>query len=548
MSAKQIAFDQEAREAMKRGIGKLAKAVKITLGPKGRNVIIQKSFGSPTVTKDGVTVAKEIELPDHYENMGARMVKEVASKTSDVAGDGTTTATVLAEAIFNEGLKAVVAGTNPMLMQRGMTRAVDDIVEKLKEMSTPVGGKKGLENVATVAANGDNTIGHIIAEAMDKVGKDGVITVEEAKTIETGYEFVEGMQFDRGYLSPYFVNNAETMECELEDAYVLVYEKKIGSNRDLVPVLEKVVREGKPLLIIAEEVEGEALATLVVNVIRSQGQFKVCAVKAPGYGDRRKAMLQDIAVLTGGEAIFEDLGLKLETVQLTQLGKATKVKVDKDNTTIIVDTKDPKRKGAITARIGSIQKELDKSTSDYDKEKLSERIAKLSGGVAKINVGGATESEVKEKKMRVEDAMHATKAAHQEGILPGGGVALLRASDGLKAGRDLTEDEAVGYSIVVRACRSPIKQIVENAGEDGNVVAKELLAKPERNFGYDARAGEYTDLLKRGIIDPTKVVRSALQNAASVATLLLTSDAMIAEMPKDEDKKKGGGGGYDDMY
>jgi chaperonin GroEL len=544
MSAKQIAFDQEAREAMKRGIGKLSRAVKITLGPKGRNVIIQKSFGSPTVTKDGVTVAKEIELPDHYENMGARMVKEVASKTSDVAGDGTTTATVLAEAIFNEGLKAVVAGTNPMLMQRGMTRAVDDIVAKLKEMSTPVGGKRGLENVATVAANGDNTIGGIIAEAMDKVGKDGVITVEEAKTIETGYEFVEGMQFDRGYLSPYFVNNPETMECELEDAYVLVYEKKISSNRDLVPVLEKVVREAKPLLIIAEEVEGEALATLVVNVIRSQGQFKVCAVKAPGYGDRRKAMLQDIAVLTGGEAIFEDLGLKLETVQLGQLGKAKKIKVDKDNTTII---EGGGKKTDIKARIASIQKELDKSTSDYDKEKLSERVAKLSGGVAKINVGGATESEVKEKKMRVEDAMHATKAAHQEGILPGGGVALLRASDGLKAGNDLTEDEAVGYGIVVRACRSPIKQIVENAGEDGNVVAKEVLARPDRNYGYDARAGEYTDLLKRGIIDPTKVVRSALQNAASVATLLLTSDAMIAEMPKDEDKKKGGGG-YDDMY
>jgi chaperonin GroEL len=545
MSAKQIAFDQEAREAMRRGISKLAKAVKVTLGPKGRNVIIQKSFGSPTVTKDGVTVAKEIELPDHYENMGARMVKEVASKTSDVAGDGTTTATVLAEAIFNEGLKAVVAGTNPMLMQRGMVRAVEDIVAKLKEMSIPVGGKKGLENVATVAANGDAAIGKIIAEAMDKVGKDGVITVEEAKTIETGYEFVEGMQFDRGYLSPYFVNNAETMECELEDAYVLVYEKKISSNRDLVPVLEKVVREGKPLLIIAEEVEGEALATLVVNVIRSQGQFKVCAVKAPGYGDRRKAMLQDIAVLTGGEAIFEDLGLKLETVELRQLGKAKKIKVDKDNTTVI---EGGGKKDAIKARIGSIQKELDKSTSDYDKEKLSERVAKLSGGVAKINVGGATESEVKEKKMRVEDAMHATKAAHQEGILPGGGVALLRASDGLKAGNDLSEDETVGYGIVVRACRSPIRQIVENAGEDGNVVAKEVLTNKDRNHGYDARAGEYADMVKKGIIDPTKVVRSALQNAASVATLLLTSDAMIAEMPKDEDKKKGGGGGYDDMY
>jgi chaperonin GroEL len=548
MSAKQIAFDQEARDAMRRGISKLAKAVKVTLGPKGRNVIIQKSFGSPTVTKDGVTVAKEIELPDHYENMGARMVKEVASKTSDVAGDGTTTATVLAEAIFNEGLKAVVAGTNPMLMKRGMERGVEDVVAKLKAMSIPVKGKDDLRNVATVAANGDAVIGGIIADAMDKVGKDGVITVEEAKTMETGHEFVEGMQFDRGYLSPYFVNNPETMECELEDAYVLVYEKKISSNRDLVPVLEKVLREGKPLLIIAEEVEGEALATLVVNVLRSNGTFKVCAVKAPGYGDRRKAMLQDIAVLTGGEAIFEDLGVKLETVTLNQLGRAKKVKVDKDNTTIIEGAG---KKDAIKGRIASIQKELDKSTSDYDKEKLSERVAKLSGGVAKINVGGATESEVKEKKMRVEDAMHATKAAHQEGILPGGGVALLRAADGLKAGGELTDDEKVGYGIIVRACRSPIRQIAENAGADGNVVAKDVLARADKNYGYDARAGEYDDLVKRGIIDPTKVVRSALQNAASVATLLLTSDALIAEQQKDESKGgKGGaaGGGYDDMY
>src|SRR5438270_1226174 len=482
MSAKQIAFDQEARDAMRKGISKLAKAVKITLGPKGRNVIIQKSFGSPTVTKDGVTVAKEIQLPDHYENMGAAMVKEVASKTSDVAGDGTTTATVLAQASFNDGLKAVVAGTNPMLMKRGMEKAVEDIVAKLKEMSIPVKGKADLRNVATVAANGDEVIGGIIAEAMDKVGKDGVITVEEAKTIETGHEFVEGMQFDRGYLSPYFVNNAETMECELEDAYILVYEKKVSANRDMVPVLEKVLQQGKPLLIIAEEVEGEALATLVVNVIRSQGQFKVCAVKAPGYGDRRKAMLQDIAVLTGGEAIFEDLGLKLETVELRQLGKAKKIKVDKDNTTIIEGAG---KKDALKARIASIQKELEKSTSDYDKEKLSERIAKLSGGVAKINVGGATESEVKERKMRVEDAMHATRAAYQEGILPGGGVALLRASEGLKP-KDLTHDEEIGYNIVVRACKSPLKQIVENAGEDGNVVANEVLRNKDQNYGYDA--------------------------------------------------------------
>jgi chaperonin GroEL len=548
MSAKQIAFDQEAREAMKRGIGKLARAVKVTLGPKGRNVIIQKSFGSPTVTKDGVTVAKEIQLPDHYENMGASMVKEVASKTSDVAGDGTTTATVLAEAIFNEGLKAVVAGTNPMLMKRGMEKAVDDIVAKLKEMSIPVGGKKGLENVATVAANGDSEIGQKIAEAMDKVGKDGVITVEEGKTMVTDHEFVEGMQFDRGYLSPYFVTNVENMEAELDDAYILVYEKKISSSRDLIPVLEKVVEQRKPLLIIAEDVDGEALATLVVNVIRTQGQFKVCAVKAPGYGDRRKAMLQDIAILTGGEAIFEDLGLKLETVTLDQLGRAKKIKVDKDNTTVIEGAG---KKADIQARIASIQKELDKSTSDYDKEKLSERIAKLSGGVAKILVGGATESEVKEKKMRVEDAMHATKAAHQEGILPGGGTALLRSSTGLTAPKDLTADEEVGYKIVVRACKAPIRQIVENAGGDGNVVANDILAeKTNKNYGFDARAGEYTDMVKKGIIDPTKVVRSALQNAASVATLLLTSDAMIAEEQKKEEngKKGAAGGGYDDMY
>ena len=546
MAAKQIAFDQEAREAMKRGIGKLAKAVKVTLGPKGRNVIIQKSFGSPTVTKDGVTVAKEIQLPDHYENMGASMVKEVASKTSDVAGDGTTTATVLAESIFNEGLKAVVAGTNPMLMKRGIEKAVEDIVEKLKGMSIPVGGKKGLENVATVAANGDTTIGTIIAEAMDKVGKDGVITVEEAKTMATGHEFVEGMQFDRGYLSPYFVNNAETMECEFEDAYILVYEKKISNSRDLIPILEKVVEQRKPLLIIAEEVDGEALATLVVNVIQTRGQFKVCAVKAPGYGDRRKALLQDIAILAKGKAIFEDLGMKLDTVTLEDLGTAKKIKVDKDNTTIIEGAGSKKD---IKDRIASIQKELDKSTSDYDKEKLSERIAKLSGGVAKINVGGATESEVKEKKMRVEDAMHATKAAHQEGILPGGGVALLRASHGLKAPEDLTSDEQIGYNIVLRACKSPIRQIVENAGEDGNVVANKILEKDDKNFGYDARGDEYLDMVKKGIIDPTKVVRSALQNAASVATLLLTSDAMIADEQKKEDKKGGGnGGGYDDMY
>jgi chaperonin GroEL len=545
MSAKQIAFDQEARESMKKGIAKLAKAVKVTLGPKGRNVIIQKSFGSPTVTKDGVTVAKEIELPDAYENMGARMVKEVASKTSDVAGDGTTTATVLAESIFNEGLKAVVAGTNPMLMKRGMEKAVEDIVAKLEKMSIPVKNKKDLDNVATVAANGDSKIGGIIAEAMDKVGKDGVITVEEGKTIETNHEFVEGMQFDRGYLSPYFVTNVESMEAELDDPYILIFEKKISANRDLVPVLEKVLQQGKPILIIAEDVEGEALATLVVNKMRNPGAFKACAIKAPGYGDRRKAMMEDIAILTGGKAIFEDLGIQLENVKLEDLGRAKKVKIDKDNTTVIEGAG---KKDAIKARVLQIQKELEKSTSDYDKEKLSERIAKLQGGVAKINVGGATESEVKEKKMRVEDAMFATRAANQEGILPGGGVALLRASEGLKA-KDLTPDEETGYAIIVRACKSPIKQIAENAGDNGDVVANEVLRSKDQNFGYDARAGEYCDMLKKGVIDPTKVVRSALQNAASVATLLLTSDALVADAPKKEDKKAGGGGGgYEDMY
>jgi chaperonin GroEL len=545
MSAKQIAFDAEAREAMKKGIAKLAKAVKVTLGPKGRNVIIQKSFGSPTVTKDGVTVAKEIDLPDAYENMGARMVKEVASKTSDVAGDGTTTATVMAEAIFNEGLKAVVAGTNPMLMKRGMEAAVDAVVAKLKAMSIPVKNKKDLENVATVAANGDSKIGGIIAEAMDKVGKDGVITVEEGKTIETGHEFVEGMQFDRGYLSPYFVTNVETMEAELDDPYILIYEKKVSANRDMVPILEKVLQQGKPILIIAEEVEGEALATLVVNKMRNPGAFKAAAVKAPGYGDRRKAMLEDLAILTGGKAIFEDLGIQLENVTLADLGRAKKVKIDKDNTVVIEGAG---KKDAIKARVAQIQRELEKSTSDYDKEKLSERIAKLSGGVAKINVGGATESEVKEKKMRVEDAMHATRAAHQEGILPGGGVALLRASEGLKP-KDLTHDEEIGFNIVVRSCKAPIKQIADNAGDDGNVVSNEVLRNKEQNHGYDARKGEYCDMVKSGIIDPTKVVRSALQNAASVSTLLLTSDALVADAPKDEKKPAGGGGGgYDDMY
>jgi chaperonin GroEL len=541
MAAKQIAFDQEARDAMRRGVGKLARAVRVTLGPKGRNVILQKSFGSPTVTKDGVTVAKEIELEDKYENMGARMVREVASKTSDVAGDGTTTATVLAEAIFIEGLRSVVAGVNPMLMKRGIEKAVDDVVEKLKKMSIPVKSKKDMEAVATVASNGDVEIGRIIAEAMDRVGKDGVITVEEGKALETTHEFVEGMQFDRGYLSPYFVTDPQKMECDLEDPYILIYEKKISSNKDLVPVLEKVLNTGKPILIIAEEVEGEALATLVINKLR--GTFKCAAVKAPGYGDRRKAMLEDIAVLTGGKAVFEDLGIQLENVQLKDLGRAKKVKIDKDNTVVIEGAG---KKADLQGRIQLIQRELEKSTSDYDKEKLSERIAKLSGGVAKINVGAATESEMKEKKARVEDAMHATRAANQEGILPGGGVALLRASDGLKP-RGLTDGEEVGFNIVVRACRAPLTQIASNAGVDGGITAAKVLENDSQNYGFDARDERFCDMVKEGIIDPTKVVRCALQNAASVATLLLTSDALVAEIPKEEKKPAGGGGG-EDMY
>jgi chaperonin GroEL len=540
MSAKQIAFDQEARDAIRKGVAKLARAVKVTLGPKGRNVILQKSFGSPTVTKDGVTVAKEIELEDKYENMGARMVKDVASKTSDVAGDGTTTATVLAEAIYNEGLRAVVSGVNPMMMKRGMEKAVEDIIEKLKKASIPVKNKKDLENVATIAANNDLAIGKIIAEAMDKVGKDGVITVEESKTTETGHEFVEGMQFDRGYLSPYFVTDMQKMECELEDPFILIYEKKISANKDLVPVLEKVLQTGKPILIICEEVEGEALATLVINKLR--GTFKCAAVKAPGYGDRRKAMLEDIAVLTGGKAIFEDLGIQLENVQMGDLGRCKKVKIDKDNTVVIEGAG---KKAMIQARVGLIQRELEKSTSDYDKEKLSERIAKLSGGVAKINVGAATESEMKEKKMRVEDAMHATRAANQEGILPGGGVALLRASSGLKP-KGLSDDEDAGYNIVVRACKSPLVQIVQNAGENGEVVANKISENDSINYGYDARMSKYCDMVKEGIIDPTKVVRCALENAASVSILLLTSEALIADIPKDE--KKPAGGGEEEMY
>ncbi len=541
MGAKMIAFDQEARQAMQRGVAKLARAVKVTLGPRGRNVVIQKSFGSPTVTKDGVTVAKEIELEDKYENMGAQMVKEVASKTSDVAGDGTTTATVMAEAIYNEGLKSVVAGVNPMLMKRGMDKAVADIVEKLKGMSVQVSSRKETEQVATVASNFDKEIGGMIAEATEKVGKDGVITVEEGKSLKTEVEWVEGMQFDRGYLSPYFVTNPQTMEAVLEDAYILIHEKKISSVKDLVPVLEQVAQTGRPLLIIAEEVEGEALATLVINKLR--GTFRCVAVKAPGYGDRRKAMLEDIAVLTGGKPIFEALGIDLENVGLNDLGHAKKIVVDKDNTTIIegAGTSDD-----IKGRIDSIRREIADTKSDYDREKLEERLAKLSGGVAKILVGAATESEMKEKKARVEDALHATRAALEEGILPGGGVALLRASRHVAAPAELTSDEKIGYQIIVRACTAPITQIAENAGQDGGVVVSKV-AEATGNNGYDALHDTYTDMVAAGIIDPTKVTRSALQNAASVSTLLLTSDALIADLPEDK-KEKAAGGGYDDMY
>jgi chaperonin GroEL len=542
MAAKMIAFDQDARQAMQRGVTKLARAVKVTLGPRGRNVIIQKSFGSPTVTKDGVTVAKEIELEDKYEDMGAKMVKEVASKTSDVAGDGTTTATVMAEAIYNEGLRAVVAGVNPMLMKRGMDQAVADIIEVLKKLSTKVTTKKETEQVATVASNFDTEVGTMIAEATEKVGKDGVITVEEGKALKTEVEWVEGMQFDRGYLSPYFVTNPQTMEAVLEDAYILIHEKKISTVKDLVPVLEKVAQTGKPLLIIAEDIEGEALATLVINKLR--GTFRCAAVKAPGYGDRRKAMLEDIATLTGGKPIFEALGIDLENVSLTDLGQAKKIQIDKDNTTIIEGSG---KSADIQGRIESIRREIADTKSDYDREKLEERLAKLAGGVAKINVGAATESEMKEKKARVEDALHATRAALEEGILPGGGVALLRASTTVKP-KGLSADEETGYQIILRACSAPIHQIAENAGQDGGVVVSKV-SESKGNDGYDALHDKYVDMVKAGIIDPTKVTRSALQNAASVATLLLTSDALIADMP--EDKKgpgAGGQGGYDDMY
>jgi len=540
--AKMIAFDQEARDAMRRGVSKLAKAVKVTLGPKGRNVILQKSFGSPTVTKDGVTVAKEVDLEDVYENMGARMVREVASKTSDVAGDGTTTATVMAEAIFIEGLKGVVSGVNPVQMKQGIEKAVEDITDKLKKMSIAIKSKKEMAQVGTVASNNDTEIGELLAEAMEKVGKDGVITVDEGKSLKTEVEWVEGMQFDRGYVSPYFVNNPNTMECVLEDAYVLVYEKKITNIKEMVPVLEAVVNAGRPLLIIAEDVEGEALATLVINRLR--GTFQCCAVKAPGYGDRRKAMMEDIAILTGGTPIFESLGIKLENLPITDLGRAKKIIVGKDNTTIIEGAG---KSADIKARIDQIRREISVATSDYDREKLEERLAKLSGGVAKVNVGAATESEMKEKKARVEDALHATRAAVEEGILPGGGVALLRATAAVKP-EGLTHDQEIGYNIVVRACRAPLTTIASNAGQDGGIVCERVL-EAKGNNGYNAATDTYEDLVKAGVIDPTKVTRTALQNAASVATLLLTSDALIADKPKKEAKKGGAGHGGDyDMY
>ncbi len=539
--AKIIAFDQEAREAIRRGVSKLARAVKVTLGPKGRNVILQKSFGSPTVTKDGVTVAKEIDLEDVFENMGARMVREVASKTSDVAGDGTTTATVMAEAIFNEGLKSVVAGVNPIQMKTGMEKAVADITERLHKMSIKIREKSEMANVASIAANNDREIGELLADAMEKVGKDGVVTVDEGKSLHTELEFVEGMQFDRGYLSPYFVSDMAGMEAVLEEPFILVFEKKISNIKDLVPVLEAVVQQGKPLLIVAEDVDGEALATLVINRLR--GTLNVCAVKAPGYGDRRKAMMEDIAILTGGTAIFEALGTKLESVGLAELGRAKKVIVDKDNTTIIEGAG---KSVDIKGRIDQIRREIENTTSDYDREKLDERLAKLAGGVAKVNVGAATESEMKEKKARVEDALHATRAAVEEGILPGGGVALLRASAAVSPAESLSHDEKVGYNIIVRACRAPLTMISENAGKDGGIVC-EKVSEQKGNMGYNALTDVYEDLVKAGVIDPTKVTRTALANAASVSTLLLTSDALIAEKPKDSKGGKGHGGDHD-MY
>jgi chaperonin GroEL len=551
--AKQIVHGEESRQAILRGVNLLADAVKVTLGPKGRNVVIEKKFGSPSITKDGVTVAKEIELKDALENMGAQMVREVASKTSDVAGDGTTTATVLAQAIYREGVKTVAAGANPMAMKRGIEKAVELICGtinkegerergELDKFSKPVSGDM-IAQVGTISANNDETIGRIIAEAMKKVGKDGVITVEESKTLETQLEVVEGMQFDRGYLSPYFVTDPERMEATLENAYILINEKKISSMKDLLPLLEQIAKSGKPLLIVAEDVEGEALATLVVNKLR--GTLQVCAVKAPGFGDRRKAMLQDIAILTGGKAITEDLGIKLENVQMSDLGQAKKITVDKDNTTLV---EGKGKHSEIEGRVKEIRSQIDKTTSDYDREKLQERLAKLVGGVAVIKVGAATETEMKEKKARVEDAMHATRAAVEEGIVPGGGVALIRcvpALDKLK----VEGDEQIGVNIVKRALQEPLRWIAENAGEEGAIVLGKINDSKDQNFGYNALTGEYEDLVKAGVLDPTKVVRTALQNAGSIASLMLTTEALVAEIPEE---KKGapapGHGGMGEMY
>jgi chaperonin GroEL len=543
MAAKELLFNTEARAKLKKGVDHLAEAVKVTLGPKGRNVVIDKKFGSPTVTKDGVTVAKEVELSDAIENMGAQMVKEVATKTSDLAGDGTTTATVLAQAIFREGLKNVTAGANPMELKRGIDRAVEAVVEQLRTLSVPSAGKREIAQVGTISANNDKEIGNLIAEAMEKVGKDGVITVEEAKGLETTLETVDGMQFDRGYLSPYFVTDPEKMEAVLDDPYILIHDKKISAMKELLPLLEKVAQSGKPLLIIAEDVEGEALATLVVNKLR--GTLKVVAVKAPGFGDRRKEMLRDVAVLTGGQVISEELGFKLENATLNDLGRAKRIVVDKDNTTI-VDGKG--KEDAIQGRIAEIRTAIDKSTSDYDREKLQERLAKLSGGVAVINVGAATETEMKEKKARVEDALHATRAAVEEGIVAGGGVALIRAQSALEKIRG-TDDEKIGVEIVRRALEEPIRMIAQNAGAEGSIVVARVKESKEKNFGYNAATDAYEDLVKAGVIDPTKVTRTALQNAASIAGLLLTTECVVVE--KKEDKPAPAappGGGMGGMY
>src|SRR5436309_3498715 len=531
MAAKQLQFDENARHTLLRGIEKLAKAVKATLGPSGRNVILDKKFGSPTITKDGVTVAKEIELEDPYENMGAQLVREVASKTSDVAGDGTTTATILAESIYREGLRDVTAGANPTSLQRGIMKGVDAIVEELKKLSKKVSDRTEIAQVATVSANWDKTIGEIIADAMDKVGKDGTITVEEAKSIETTLEVVEGMQFDKGYLSPYFVTNAETMEARLEDAYVLNYERKISSVKELFPILEKLAKAGKPLLIIAEDVEGEALATLVVNKLR--GTINVCAVKAPGFGDRRKAMMEDIAILTGGKFISEDLGIKLESIGLEDLGRAKSIVVDRESTTLVAGGGKP---GEIQSRVNQIRRQIEETTSDYDKEKLQERLAKLAGGVAIINVGAATEPEMKEKKARVEDALHATRAAVEEGIVSGGGVALIRCLSVLEHLKLKDEDEQIGINIVKRAIEEPTRVLAENAGAEGSIVVQEVKRR-KGNEGYNVATNEYEDLVKAGVVDPKKVTRAALQNASSIAGLLLTTECIITEAPEKENEQ-----------